>query len=672
MRTTTARRPTAAVLVVVVASSLLTACVHRTPADSGQLSVGPMIVLASKQADAWVRLLRADGMAARVGTLGEAMRRESAVVPVSVSLTATQQKRIRAWVSRGGRLVTPHVALLGTLGFGRESKGRTVAAAEAMGAGTGTAQWPSPEKVWGLRPGGELRTVLPVARDHGLALEATATLGSGRVLALALDPFRDNQLGHERLPWLGRQVAELAKPPAGPERSGIEIYFDPGGLRGPPGDIAALLEDVRVVHVAAWNTGFGDGSDYDYGGLISALHAKGVLVYAWLEPPFVNLKLWDTHPECREKTASGADADVDWRKLMALEDPKCFQLAFAVWSNLLTRFDWDGVNVAELYFEPDIDPTHMTPFHPAALRRFGHDPKQDPEGFLGFRSDLVVELNDAVLKSLNGLPNAARLDFQLTVVDDQLDPRQGRRVGSDVTRLADVARRNGASLQVEDPFTVWTEGPLRYDRLAPHLTSLMPTGQAFVDVNVVDREDAKPTAKMTGGELALATMSAGRTSGRVGIYSAGTVPHADLDALPAALGGSAETHDNGVSAPWSITARAPLGAAQRRLLVDGTPWPAGPGTAIIPPGEHRLDWSIGDARGPALLRLSAEIGGAAVRSTGLSFRYDSRAAPLAVFDREVKGVMIDGEQAAVTAVPGGEGRVIRLPAGNHQADIETA
>jgi hypothetical protein len=70
--------------------------------------------------------------------------------------------------------------------------------------------------------------------------------------------------------------------------------------------------------------------------------------------------------------------------------------------------------------------------------------------------------------------------------------------------------------------------------------------------------------------------------------------------------------------------------------------------------------------------LSAEIGGAAVRSTGLTFRYDSRAAPLAVFDREVKGVMIDGEQAPVTAVPGGEGRVIRLPAGNHQADIETA
>jgi hypothetical protein len=491
------------------------------------------------------------------------------------------------------------------------------------------------------------------------------------VLALAVDPVDVGLSGHELLPWLGRQVVAATKPPAGPTRLGAEVYYDPGGLDGSPGEIADVLGDVRAVHVAGWNLDFTDPSaNFDYAALISALHAKGVLVYAWLEPPFVTLQFWEAHPECRERTASGRDAAVDWRKLVALEDSTCFTAAWDVWRRLLTQYDWDGVNVAELYFEPDVKPEDFTPFSAAALKRFKGDPVADRERFLDFRTDLVVELNDAMLRNANGLPNASKLDFQLTVIDDRLDPGLGRRVGSDVGRLAAGAARNGASLQIEDPFTQWAEGPLRYDRLVADIDGVMPAGQVLIDVNVVDRNGARPTTKMTGGELALATMAAGRP-GRLAVYSAGTTPPSDLRRLPASLAGAAEVFDSGVKAPWTVTVRAPTNAA-RRLDVDGSPWPAAAsGEAVVPPGEHRLSWSKGAARGPGLVRLTAEIGTASVATDRLTFRYDARVRPLAVVDRAVTGVRIDGAESPLEAVPGSDGKVVRLPSGTHEAVLLT-
>jgi hypothetical protein len=655
------------VLAVVLAAAGLSGC-KRSVAEA-DLAGGPAIVVSSPDAPKWVRLLRAEGVAVRVGTLAEALDRRAAVVPSGADLVSSHREDLVRWVRSGGRLVTSHGALLQDLGFRRDDV-RTVVGVEVESLGKAT--WPGPVEVRGLRSGGDLEETFDVARASGLSIQALSRLGHGRVLALAVDPVAGERAGHELLPWLGRQVVAATGAPPGPTRLGAEVYYDPGGLDGSPGEVAEILGDVRAVHVAGWNLDFNDPSqDFDYEGLISALHAKGVLVYAWLEPPFVSLRFWDDHPECRERTASGREAIVDWRRLAALEDSRCFTLAWDTWRRLLTRFDWDGVNVAELYFEPDIKAEDFTPFHRSALRRFKGDPVKDREAFLDFRTDLVVELNDAMLRNLNGLPNAAGLDFQLTVIDDRLDPELGRLVGSDVGRLAEVAQRNGASLQVEDPFTQWAEGPLRYDRLATEVATLLPGGQSFIDVNVVDRSGARPTAKMTGGELGLAAMAAGR-SGRLALYSAGTIPTEDLDRLPGAMAGTAEVFDRGVKASWTVVVRAP-GKAQRRLDVDGVAWPvASSGEALIPPGEHRLAWSAGPPRGPGLVRLTAEIGTASVEPDALTFRYDSRARPFAVVDRDITRVTVDGAELELEGAGRGAGRVVRLPAGNHEARIETA
>ena len=62
-------------------------------------------------------------------------------------------------------------------------------------------------------------------------------------------------------------------------------------------------------------------------------------------------KFWAQHPEWREKTAIGQDAQLDWRKLMNLTNRDCFRAVSVGVTGLVNRFDWDGVNLAELYFE---------------------------------------------------------------------------------------------------------------------------------------------------------------------------------------------------------------------------------------------------------------------------------------------------------------------------------
>ena len=74
-------------------------------------------------------------------------------------------------------------------------------------------------------------------------------------------------------------------------------------------------------------------------------------MYVWLELPHVSEKFWDAHPEWREKTAILQDAQLDWRKLMNLNNPDCFAAVSQGVKQLVGRFDWDGVNLAELYFE---------------------------------------------------------------------------------------------------------------------------------------------------------------------------------------------------------------------------------------------------------------------------------------------------------------------------------
>ena len=85
--------------------------------------------------------------------------------------------------------------------------------------------------------------------------------------------------------------------------------------------------------------------------MIEICHLHSIQVYAWVELPHVSEKFWTEHPEWRERTGLLGDAHLDWRKLMNLQSRDCFREVERGLRQLASRFDWDGINMAELYFE---------------------------------------------------------------------------------------------------------------------------------------------------------------------------------------------------------------------------------------------------------------------------------------------------------------------------------
>ena len=124
---------------------------------------------------------------------------------------------------------------------------------------------------------------------------------------------------------------------------------------------------ISALHVAAWHYWEPDPQADEYlRHLIDACHRNAIQVYAWVELPHVSERFWDQHPEWREKTALLQDAQLDWRKLMNLTNRAAFAEAARGLRGLMDRFDWDGVNLAELYFESlegHENPARFTPMN---------------------------------------------------------------------------------------------------------------------------------------------------------------------------------------------------------------------------------------------------------------------------------------------------------------------
>jgi hypothetical protein len=650
----------AALMLVAAAAGIALYYSHRSGSPPS-LAPLPAVVLDAASAPKWVALLRSAGVAARTGTIDDGLGRAALVVPADARLSATDRVRIGNAVRNGARAVVADVGVLEAAGVvvGRPTDLDNVVARNV----TQPIMWPAPYAVRPLVPTRGRSTTL--TWNGKIVVLAREVLGRGELLAVGVDPFGHALQGFELLPTLGDEAARLLGR-FGPSRGGAEFYFDPGTLKLTPEQTARQFADARAVYVAGWNYGY---ITYPYQQLIDALHARGVRAYAWLEPPMVNLTLWNKHPECRERTDTGHAAVVDWRSLIALEDARCFDLAWSIWRSLLQAYPWDGVNVAELYFEGANGVTNrMTPFHPSALRAFGGNPKTDPTGFLDWRTKEVTLLNRKLVARIRQL--ASSLDIELTVIDDELDPTAALNVGSDVKALADVARTYGASLQVEDPFTAWTLGPSRYTTLTPKVAPLLPPGGAFFDLNVVNRSgDARPTKRMTGAELSLSVMNAARASGRVAVYLNGAVSSSELAPLPYAVAGAAATDDGALTAPWSVVVTSPR-SGWDRLLVDGHAWPAADGVAVVPGGRHRLAWRRGDDGFPALERIAAELTSESADRHSLRAAYITAGTAWAVLDRRPGSLRVDGRPAALTVLrnPAG-GFTVRLPAGDHKVEL---
>jgi len=510
----------------------------------------------------------------------------------------------------------------------------------------------------------------------------------GAVLWMATQP---GPSGIERYPYLLQALSDLGlELPA--QTSDLWAFFDSSyRIRADVDYLAARWRKagISVLHVAAWHNVEPDPIQDAYlRRLIEACHQHAILVYAWLELPHVSEKFWADHPEWREKTGVGQDAQLDWRKLMNMQNPDCVRAVSAEISALLDRFDWDGVNVAELYFESLEGASNAARFTPmnddvrADFKRVGgFDPKLlfDPSSqysakingpalrkFLDYRAGLVSKMQSQWLDVIDRTRDKKPyLDVVLTHIDDRFDSGIRDELGADVARSLPAIQARKSTLLVEDPAPLWSLGPERYGKLAEKYRALTPNRKLIaVDINVVDRyQDVYPTKKQTGVELLELVHEAAVSFSKVALYFENSLEKQDLALLPAAATAAhVEPQPDGdlvVTAPDSarVTWHGPV-------TLDGRIWPIQNERAVIMPlGKHRL---AAASKEPAisLTDFNGELRGASVSSTETSVSYSSRSRAVATLTSKISLIEVDGLpfwKAGAEPAPSS----FLLPAGQH-------
>lgn len=516
--------------------------------------------------------------------------------------------------------------------------------------------------------------------------------GSGAVLWIAVPP---GERGYERFPYLLNALCDLGLDP--PFRSArLWAFFDSAYRSRVDLDYFAArwrASGIAALHVAAWHF-FEPGPEQDkyVRNLIAACHRQGILVYAWLELPHVSEKFWADHPEWREKTAVLQDAQLDWRKLMNLANPDCSRAVAVGVKSLIGRFDWDGVNLAELYFESlegISNPSRFTPMNPDIRAEFeeleGFDPLNlfstvgqaswpvnGPKGraFLDYRAALAQRIERSWLSEIESLRQTKPdLDLVLTHVDDQFDSGMRDAIGADARSVLPLLDAHTFTFLIEDPATVWHLGAERYQSIAERYRSLTRhSDHLAIDLNIVERyQDVYPTRQQTGTELFQLVHSAAAGFPRVALYFENSLLPPDLALLPSAAApvtrferiGSKLVLDSSsaVGLPWKGTA-----------IVDGQPWPIlDSATVWLPAGAHSIEPGVADSA-IHVLRLNADLKSARIIDAAtIEFSYESSSRAIVLLDRLPSSVQIDSAE-----IPRPKEPVLLLPRGQHVITLRGA
>jgi len=526
-------------------------------------------------------------------------------------------------------------------------------------------------------------TVYATERWHGAPVLAGKPTAHGAILWLATEP---GLRGIERYPYLMQALVDLGLGlPL--HATNLWAFFDSSyRIRADVDYLARRWRQagISVLHVAAWHTMEPDAAQDEYlARLIQACHRNAILVYAWLELPHVSEKFWADHPEWREKTAAGQDAQLDWRKLMNLQNKDCSAAVSKQIGVLLKRFDWDGVNLAELYFESlegASNPARFTPMNDDMRADFkkqtGIDPKtllepgakpQDLQRFLEYRAGLASNLQAKWLDEIDkSRAHKPYLDVVLTHIDDRFEPGIRDALGADIARTLPLIQARKSTLLVEDPATLWSLGPERYSKLADQYRALMPDrSHLAVDINVVERyQDVYPTKKQTGVELLELVHEAAVSFSRVALYFENSLEKEDLSLLPAAANTtSANLDDAGV---LTLDATQPTRVTwQGSVEMDGKLWPVQDARTILAPaGIHKFEASALQP-GVAIADFNGEIRSALGTADRADLTYLSKSRAVAIPGSAVSRVEVDGAKF-IQAKAGEKIESVMLPAGEHR------
>ena len=657
-------------------------------------------------AQAYIRVFEALGLKARI-VLPSKLRsldslREKLILAVPLrtasGLSAAQAASLLRLVEKGSTLISEGLTPLSERMGSRPGMPVRVSRTEELPYPEVHVFWEQPAVVVPPQPP-EGAMVLTRDVGTGVPLVTLFRHGNGCCLLLAAELDPEKGEGYARFPFLPQALlrAGVGFPFRGERLSALFDYAD--RVAADPASLAIRWRraGIKAIHAGAWD--FFDPDPVRDGylkAMIAACHRNGILIFAWLELPHVSRRFWDEHPNWREKTALGADAALDWRSLMNLKDPACFDAIISGLRFLLGRFDWDGVNSAEVYFDspngPE-SPESFTPFNRLVRSEFraiqGIDPveffrrdsprfwkkdKRHWEVFVDYRVELERLLNERLLAELSRMKNASgeALGLAVTYVDNLYDTKMREAVGADVRGMIPLLERYDFTLIMEDPGTIWHLGPRRYSELAASYGKLTNRNrQLGIDINIVDRfQSSYPTRKQTGTEFCQLFYHAGRSFETVLMYSERTMYDWDLELVAHSLASDASAADSGneirVSSRRPVVYRSGVEAAD--YLVDGKPWPCvQTGDVLLPAGSHRVSaFAFQESpRLPRMVGLNGDLLAAGYDGEkALEFRYRAWPRGLAIFDRVPRSILVDE-----AALSGSRVEWVLLPRGSHRVRV---
>ncbi len=533
--------------------------------------------------------------------------------------------------------------------------------------------------------------VLAFERWEHAPVLAALHRGSGAVLWLATAPGKQ---GYERFPYLLQALNDLGvQPPFQSER--LWAFFD-GSYRSRV-DLDYFADRWRkagigALHVAGWHYFERNPENDEYlRKLIEACHRKAISVYVWLELPHVSEKFWADHPDWREQTALLQDAQLDWRKLMNLTNRDCYAAVSAGVKDLIGQFDWDGVNLAELYFESlegASNPARFTPMNSNIRDEFrrlqGFDPLelfQSPNPgparlrqFLDYRADLARRQQEEWIGQIESIrASKPDLDFVLTHVDDRFDTRMRDLIGADAARLLPMLDHHDFTFLIEDPATIWNLGPQRYPQIASRYQPLTKhTDKLAIDINIVERyQDVYPTKQQTGTELFQLVHLAASAFSQVALYFENSILAPDLHLLSAAAASVDKVEQTG--SKMMVESRYAIGMPwQGPARVNGRPWPVRNDTTLWLPAGHNVI-EAGQAEPPLrILDFNGNLRSGSVTGEHLTFSYASNARAMAELNASPGAIEIDGAAAHPKILESSSNYIVLLPRGQHVVEIGTA
>jgi hypothetical protein len=380
-----------------------------------------------------------------------------------------------------------------------------------------------------------------------------------------------------------------------------------------------------------------------------------------------------------------------------------------VYRSFLDSFDWDGVDLAELYFESGRgfeEPKLFTPGHPSARlelkRNYGIDLKAAfdslspsywktnaavKETIVNYRVQKVKSIYETLLGAFLEITKT-KPGFQIivTALDNFGTPLLREQFGIDMHSILELQKRLGFTLQVEDPESKWSGDPRRYIDIGKQYGKLVDSSKLMLDLNILSfrKKDASipfPTLIQTGTESFHLIRAASLGAPRLTIYSEASVNPQDLSSFSNALSSEVHYHftEAGISAdaPYPFVLRLPKEITE--IIVDGAALPPfRDNRYMIPAGEHSIVIQPQTASTFSAHELQTRI----MSSTGdiksvnyglrdVTIAYVSNQRMLISLSNMPTTVMVDGAPLDFTVMRGNDCYSIFLPNGTHKVNIIT-